>query len=71
MEVLAAVVRLGDFKHAASLYRRCRRAGETVRSLTDCLIADVDVRANLDVLHADRDFDALARHTELRLHAEA
>jgi predicted nucleic acid-binding protein len=65
-----AVVGLGDFEHAASLYRRCRRAGETVRSLTDCLIAAVAVRADLDVLHADRDFDALARHTELRLFAE-
>jgi predicted nucleic acid-binding protein len=65
-----AVVGLRDFEHAASLYRRCRRAGETVRSLTDCLIAAVAVRADLDVLHADRDFDALARHTELRLYAE-
>ena len=66
-----AVVGLGDFEDAASLYRRCRRAGETVRSLTDCLIAAVAVRADLDVLHVDRDFDALARHTELRLYTEA
>ncbi len=65
-----AVEGLGDFEHAAALYRRCRRAGETVRALTDCLIAAVAVRADLDVLHADRDFDALARHTELRLYTE-
>lgn len=61
---------LADFEHAAALYRRCRRAGETVRALTDCLIAAVAVRAGLDVLQADSDFDALARHTELRLYAE-
>jgi predicted nucleic acid-binding protein len=59
---------LGDFERAAGLYRRCRRAGETVRSLTDCLIAAVAMRGNLEVLHADRDFEAIARHTELRLH---
>ena len=65
-----AVEGLSDFEHAAALYRRCRRAGDTVRALTDCLIAAVAVRADLDVLHADRDFDALARHTELRLFGE-
>ncbi len=59
---------LGDFERAAGLYLRCRRAGETVRALNDCLIAAVAMRGNLEVLHADRDFDAIARHTELRLH---
>jgi predicted nucleic acid-binding protein len=59
---------LGDYEHAALLYRRCRRAGATVRALTDCLIAAVAIRSGLDILHADRDFEALARHTELRLH---
>lgn len=60
---------LADFEEAAALYRRCRRAGETVRALTDCLIAVVAIRSRLAVLHADRDFDALARHTELRIEA--
>ena len=64
-----AVEGLGDFERAASLYRQCRRAGETVRSLNDCLIAAIAMRAELDVLHADRDFEAIARHTELRLHS--
>lgn len=63
-----AIEGLGDFERAAGLYRRCRRAGETVRSLNDCLVAAVAVRGNLEVLHADRDFEAIARHTELRLH---
>src|SRR5262245_58629512 len=29
---------LPDFESAAELYRRCRRRGETVRKLIDCLI---------------------------------
>jgi predicted nucleic acid-binding protein len=58
---------LVDFEHAAALFRRCRRRGETVRSLNDCLIAAVAIRAGLDVLHSDRDFDAIARHCELEL----
>jgi predicted nucleic acid-binding protein len=59
---------LADFEQAALLYRQCRRGGETVRALADCLVAAVAVRADLDVLHADRDFDVLARHTGLRLY---
>jgi len=61
---------LNDFEQAAALYRRCRRNGETIRALTDCLIAAVAIRAGIAVLQADRDFDALARHTELQLYAE-
>lgn len=66
----APVEGLGDYEQAALLYRRCRHEGETIRALTDCLIAAVAIRSDLDVLHADRDFVALARHTELRLHGE-
>ncbi len=58
---------LDDFEAAAELCRLCRSAGETVRALTDCLIAVVALRASLSVLHADRDFDVLARHTGLRV----
>jgi predicted nucleic acid-binding protein len=60
---------LGDYEHAAALYRRCQRAGETVRALTDCLIAAVALRSGVDVLQGDRDFDVIARHTELELFA--
>ncbi len=60
---------LGDYEQAAAIYRRCRRAGETVRALTDCLIAAVAIRSGVDLLHADRDFDAIARHTDLGLFA--
>ncbi len=56
-----------DYDTAANLYRRCRQRGETVRKLLDCLIAAVAIRAGIPVLHSDRDFDALARHTELQI----
>ena len=57
----------GDFDQAAALYLRCRRRGATVRTLVDCLIGALAIRADLPVLHCDADFDALARHTPLRV----
>jgi predicted nucleic acid-binding protein len=56
-----------DFEQAAALSVRCRRAGFTIRALTDCLIAAVALREQTSVLHADRDFEAIARCTALRL----
>lgn len=56
-----------DYEEAAALYRICRRGGETVRSLSDCLIAAVAIRADVAMLHHDRDFAVLARHTALRV----
>jgi predicted nucleic acid-binding protein len=58
---------LSDFEQAATLYWRCRAGGKTIRSLSDCVIAAVAIRAGATVLHTDRDFDALAQHTELRI----
>ncbi|WP_448620424.1 type II toxin-antitoxin system VapC family toxin [Geodermatophilus sp. URMC 65] len=56
-----------DAEHAAALYRACRRAGETPRSLNDCLVAAVALRHGVPVLHRDRDFTVLAAHTDLRV----
>ena len=56
-----------DYETAAAMYRSCRRAGDTVRRLIDCLIAAVAVGAAVPVLHRDRDFDTLAVHTDLRI----
>jgi predicted nucleic acid-binding protein len=46
---------------AVDLYRRARRAGVTVRSSVDCLIAASASRHHLTIIHRDRDFAALAR----------
>jgi hypothetical protein len=53
------------FNEAVGLYRRARRAGLTVRSSVDCLIAACALRHGLTVLHCDRDFPALARVSAL------
>jgi len=49
-----------DHDNAASLFRTCRQRGRTVRALSDCLIASVAMQHSTPILHADRDFDALA-----------
>jgi len=56
-----------DFEEAAALFRACRRQGETVRKLFDCLIAAQAIRAGATLLHTDVDFDVLARHTPLQV----
>jgi predicted nucleic acid-binding protein len=52
-------------EEAIDLYRRARRAGLTVRSGTDCLIAACARRQGLTVLHCDRDYSNLAKISTL------
>jgi predicted nucleic acid-binding protein len=47
------------YEHAATLYRRCRRAGLSVRGTVDCLVAAVALEHGLAVLGVDRDLRAL------------
>jgi predicted nucleic acid-binding protein len=54
-----------DHEAAAVLYRTCRRAGQTIRRLPDCLIAAVAIRAGAQLLHQDSDFDVIALHSPL------
>lgn len=56
-----------DFLDAARIYASCRRAGSTVRNMLDCLIAAVAIREGIAVLHNDRDFETIARHSSLQL----
>jgi predicted nucleic acid-binding protein len=58
---------LDGFEQAAALYRACSWAGETLRSIADCLVAVPAIEAGAAVLHADRDFATLARHTPLEV----
>lgn len=55
------------FDQAVGLYRTARRAGITVRSGVDCLIAACALNNRLAVLHRDRDFDGLAKVTPLEV----
>ena len=54
------------FEEAVGLYRMARRAGFTVRSGVDCLIAACALRHGLTVVHVDRDFDKIARVAPLQ-----
>jgi len=56
-----------DYEQAAELYRLCRSGGDTPRKLTDCLIAAVALRNEAELLCEDADFEAIARHSSLRL----
>ncbi len=66
LPMLEAPLREPVFVEAAQLYRTARRAGFTIRSSTDCLIAACALRHGAAVLHRDRDFEALARISGLR-----
>ena len=59
--ILESPLEAALFVEAAQLYRAARRAGVTVRSGVDCLIAACALRHGATVLHSDRDFSALAR----------
>ena len=56
-----------DFDLAADLFRAARDAGATVRSSIDCLIAAPCIRTGTALLHADADFDRLAKISNLRV----
>lgn len=58
-------LRAERFEEATNLYRAARRAGVTVRSSVDCLIATCALRSGFGVLHRDRDFTGLARVSPL------
>ncbi len=58
---------VADFTGAAKLYRACRRAGITPRSLNDCMIANIALRTGSALLAADRDFADMATVVPLRL----
>lgn len=53
------------FVEAAHIYHTGRKLGFTIRSANDCLIAACAIRAAVPLLHADRDFDTIARFTSL------
>ena len=53
---------------AASLYRFLRNKGATIRKPNDCLIAWICIDNNFQLLHNDRDFDNIAKHTSLKIY---
>jgi predicted nucleic acid-binding protein len=66
LPILESPVSPGIYEEAVQLYRSARRAGVTVRSSVDCLIAACAIRHGIPVLHRDRDFSSLARVSSLK-----
>jgi len=58
---------LGVHLEAARIHRICRRAGFTIRSMIDCLVAATALGKGRPLLARNRDFAVIARHTELEL----
>jgi predicted nucleic acid-binding protein len=54
-----------DWASAARLTFSLRRAGVTI-PFTDALLAALAIRDGATLVHADRDFDLIARHTALQ-----
>jgi len=52
---------------AASLYRKLRKAGKTIRKANDCLIAIYSIENSIPLLHNDRDFDFIAKDCSLQV----
>ena len=67
LPIVEAPLRMVVIDEAIDLYRRARRAGLTVRSSADCLIAACAIRHGLAVLHHDRDYPRLARISTLEV----
>ncbi len=58
---------LRDYENAALIYRTCRQAGFTIRSIVDCMVAAAALREGRPVLARNRDFDVIARLTDVEL----
>jgi predicted nucleic acid-binding protein len=67
LPIVESPLRSEVYLEAAQLYRQARRAGLTIRSGTDCLIAACALRNGLAIAHRDRDFDLLARVSPLAI----
>ena len=66
LPIVESPLRSDLVEEAVDLYRRARRAGFTVRSSVDCLIAACAVRHQLTVVHRNRDFASIAEVSPLR-----
>ncbi len=58
---------LAVYRSAARIYRICRRAGFTIRSTVDCLVAAAALDKDRPLLARNRDFAVIARYTGLEL----
>ena len=60
-------MRHATFIQSAEIYRSLRKKGVTIRKPVDCMIASVAIEYNIHLLHNDRDFDYIAKHSKLSI----
>jgi len=60
-------MRRGTYEKSAELHRSLRKKGVTIRKPIDCMIASVAIEHDLPLLHNDRDFDQIAKHSKLKI----
>jgi predicted nucleic acid-binding protein len=53
---------------SAELFCACRKKGITIRKSIDCLIARIAIEYDLQLLHKDRDFTAIAKAHSLKIY---
>jgi predicted nucleic acid-binding protein len=66
-KILGAEMPIQYHLAAAEIYRSCRRRGVTIRSSADFLIAAIALQEKAQVWHQGRDFEKIAKFTELKL----
>lgn len=52
---------------AARIFFECRRKGMTIRSVADCIVAQLALENDADLLHDDEDFARIASIRPLRI----
>lgn len=55
--------------NSAELFCSCRKKGITIRKSIDCVIAQLAIEYDLQVLHKDRDFSSIAKAQPLKIYA--
>ena len=55
------------FIRAAEVYTSLRKRGVTIRKPVDCMIASVAIEHDIPLLHNDRDFNYMAKYSNLRV----
>ena len=58
---------VADFEGASVVYRECRANGITPRGLIDCIIVNIAIRTNSQLLAMDKDFRDIAKIMPLQL----
>jgi len=53
----------------SEIYRDLRAKGVSIRRPNDCLIAAFAIHFDLELVHKDKDFDKIARHTALKIYS--